>query len=117
MLAEGYIVDRIQQDINSEEHLVAYSGPAIEGNGLKWIDIHHGNASKGGALALLREELGASKMICFGDSDNDLSMFAIADESYAPANARDEVKTAATAVIGHHQTDGIAHFLRERFAL
>lgn len=117
MLAEGVIIDRVQSSINQQEHLIAYSGPAIEGEGLKWIDIHHSKASKGGALELLRRQLGVNKIICFGDSDNDLSMFAMADESYAPANARAEIKAAATAVIGHHDADGIAHFLRERFVL
>ena len=58
-----------------------------------------------------------SRVICFGDSDNDLSMFEVADESYAPANANDDIKLAATAVIGHHDDEGIARFLRERFSL
>jgi hydroxymethylpyrimidine pyrophosphatase-like HAD family hydrolase len=58
-----------------------------------------------------------TRVICFGDSDNDLSMFALADESYAPENAREEVRAAATAVIGHHDEDGIARFLRERYHL
>jgi hypothetical protein len=44
-------------------------------------------------------------------------MFDYADEAYAPANANDNVKSAATAVIGHHDEEGIARFLRERFAL
>jgi hydroxymethylpyrimidine pyrophosphatase-like HAD family hydrolase len=44
-------------------------------------------------------------------------MFELADESYAPQNARDSVKQSASAVIGHNHEDGIAHFLRERFAL
>ena len=65
----------------------------------------------------LRRELGFGRVICFGDSDNDLSMFANADEAYAPENAKAQVKAAATAVIGHHDADGIARFLRERFAL
>ena len=56
-------------------------------------------------------------MVCFGDQENDLSMFAAADESYAPENASDVVKEQATAVIGHHDEDGIARFLRDRFGL
>jgi hydroxymethylpyrimidine pyrophosphatase-like HAD family hydrolase len=44
-------------------------------------------------------------------------MFALANESYAPENAKAEVKKAATTVIGHNHKDGIAHFLRERFSL
>ncbi len=110
-------IDAIETLIENEPGLVAYAGIAHEGAALRWIDIHHSNASKGGAVDLLREQLGASRVLCFGDSDNDLSMFGRADEAYAPDNAKDAVKAAATAVIGHHDEDGIARFLRERFGL
>lgn len=107
----------VQHLVDSEEHLVCYTGDTKNRENLSWIDIHHSDASKGGAVQLLKESLGARRVVCFGDSDNDLSMFALADECYAPANAKDSVKAIATAVIGHHDEDGIAQFLRERFAL
>ena len=44
-------------------------------------------------------------------------MFKIADESYAPDNANAAIKAAATEVIGHHNEDGIAEFLKRRFNL
>jgi HAD superfamily hydrolase (TIGR01484 family) len=110
-------IESITQHVECEDHLVAYAGAALEGDGLLWVDIHHSAASKGGAVAQLKLDLGVSRVICFGDSDNDLSMFAVADESYAPSNAREVVRAAATAVIGHHDEDGISHFLRERFEL
>lgn len=116
-LGEPDAIDAIAGLIATEAQLVAYCGIAMEGAQYKWIDIHHRQASKGGAITLLREQLGVEKVVCFGDGDNDLSMFAIADESYAPANAATEVKLAATATIGHHNEDGIARFLRERFEL
>jgi hydroxymethylpyrimidine pyrophosphatase-like HAD family hydrolase len=92
-------------------------GTAIEDDDLCWVDIHHRSGTKGDAVNCLKSELGLSRVICFGDSDNDLSMFACADEAYAPANAKAEVRAAAHAVIGHHDEDGIARFLRERFSL
>lgn len=116
-LGEPRGIDAVQAMIADEPGLVAYAGTALEGSKLKWIDIHHIDASKGNAVDVLRNELGASRVLCFGDSDNDLSMFATADESYAPSNAKPEVLAAATAVIGHHDEDGIARFLRERFGL
>ena len=103
--------------VADEAHLVAYAGMALEGGALMWIDIHHVDGSKGGAVEVLKRELGVSRVLCFGDGDNDLSMFAVADEAYAPANAGVAVRAAATAVIGHHDEDGIARFLRERFSL
>jgi Cof subfamily protein (haloacid dehalogenase superfamily) len=103
--------------VEDEPHLVAYSGIAFEGEKWRWLDVHHSDASKGGAIESLKALLGVERVICFGDSDNDLSMFAAADESYAPANANERIKSAATAVIGHHDEEGIAHFLRKRFGL
>lgn len=111
------LIQQIARLIDDEEHLVAYAGDALEGEDLGWIDIHHSEASKGGAILQLKHDLGATRVICFGDSDNDLSMFAMADECYAPANAKPEVKAASTAIIGHHDENGIADFLRERFRL
>ena len=107
----------IARMVAGEPDLVAYVGVAMEGPTSSWIDIHHRDGSKGNAVDVLREELGATRVLCFGDSDNDLSMFATADEAYAPANAIDAVRAAATSVIGHHDEDGIARFLRERFDL
>ncbi|MDJ0918544.1 MAG: HAD hydrolase family protein, partial [Woeseiaceae bacterium] len=89
----------------------------LEGGDWRWIDIHHTDANKGGAVMSLKKQLGASRVVCFGDGTNDISMFEAADESYAPENAEPEVKEAATAIIGHHDEDGIATFLRERFKL
>jgi Cof subfamily protein (haloacid dehalogenase superfamily) len=107
----------IEESIQDEAHLVAYSGLAREGAEWHWLDVHHSDASKGGAIKTLKELLGLERVICFGDSDNDLSMFEAADEAYAPSNANDEIKSAATEIIGHHDEEGIARFLRERFEL
>ncbi len=56
-------------------------------------------------------------MIAFGDGDNDLSMFECASECYAPANADPMILNAADEIIGHHDEDGVARFLRKRFEL
>jgi Cof subfamily protein (haloacid dehalogenase superfamily) len=117
MIGFAETIKKIWLKLNANTNLIAYSGPAQEGNNFWWLDVHHRNANKGSAVTNLRKQLGASNVICFGDGDNDLSMFALADESYAPENAQSEVKKSASAVIGNNQQDGIAHFLRERFSL
>ncbi|MDP5131277.1 MAG: Cof-type HAD-IIB family hydrolase [Paraglaciecola sp.] len=117
MIGKADIISKMWQELNTHTNLIAYSGPALEGRGYRWMDVHHCLANKGSAVTNLKKQLGASNVICFGDGDNDLSMFALADESYAPENARDEVKQSASGVIGHNHKDGIAHFLRERFSL
>ena len=110
-------IQAVVRHVEDEAHLVAYSGLSWEGADWYWLDIHHSDASKGGAIETLKDLLGLERVICFGDSDNDLSMFEAADEGYAPENANDLIKSAATAVIGHHDEEGIARFLRKRFAL
>lgn len=117
MISTEHVIKDMWATLNSHDNLIAYTGPALEGDNFWWLDVHHRNANKGSAVTNLRQQLGASNVICFGDGDNDLSMFALADECYAPENAKDEVKQSATAVIGHNHKDGIAHFLRERFSL
>jgi Cof subfamily protein (haloacid dehalogenase superfamily) len=117
MIGTAEPIHQMWREFNAHKNLVAYSGAALEGNNYWWLDVHHRFANKGAAVTNLRKQLGASNVICFGDGDNDLSMFALADESYAPENAKLEVKNSASAVIGHNHKDGIAHFLRERFSL
>ena len=116
-IGDGAAIKAVLRSVNEEPNLVAYSGIALEGEPWRWLDVHHSDASKGGAIQTMKHLLGLERVICFGDNDNDLSMFEVADESYAPANANDSIKSAATAVIGHHDEEGIARFLRERFAL
>jgi Cof subfamily protein (haloacid dehalogenase superfamily) len=116
-IGDGKAIESVLRSVADEPHLVAYSGVALEGEQWRWLDVHHSDASKGGAIEAMKRMLGLERVICFGDSDNDLSMFEAADESYAPENANDRIKSAATAIIGHHDEEGIAHFLRERFAL
>ena len=116
-IGDPHAIEAVVNLVEDEAHLVAYSGIAREGAKWRWLDVHHCDASKGGAIETLKELLGLERVICFGDSDNDLSMFEAADESYAPSNAKESIKGAATAVIGHHDEEGIARFLRERFEL
>jgi Cof subfamily protein (haloacid dehalogenase superfamily) len=117
MIGAADTIHEMWLELNTHKNLIAYSGPALEGNEFRWMDVHHCLANKGSAVTNLKKQLGASNVICFGDSDNDLSMFKLADECYAPENAKEVIKKSANAVIGHNHKDGIAHFLRERFSL
>lgn len=89
------------EDIYEEDcyFLEAYSSEASKANGIKFLEryIEHDN------------------LVCFGDNLNDIPMFELADEAYATANAVDELKEMATAVIGSCDEDGVARFLEERF--
>ncbi|MGX9416589.1 HAD family hydrolase [Vibrio sp. WJH972] len=92
-----------------------FAGHDMYHQGGYWLDIHHSSGTKGDAAKIIQKQIGAKRMVCFGDSDNDISMFERADESYAMGQGLDELKAIATATIGSNKDDGIAHFLADRY--
>ena len=80
-----------------------------------WLEICPQNCTKAKSILKLKEQLGYEKLVVFGDSLNDISMFKIADEAYAVSNAMDELKKYATGVIGSNEEDAVVEFLKERF--
>lgn len=81
----------------------------------KWLEIMPIEASKSNAIKQLQTMLGCEKLIAFGDGINDIDMFQIADESYAVANAHEELKKHATAIISSNDEDGVAKWLEGNF--
>ena len=96
-------------DLQIEKYQDIYSGGA-----LWYLEVFNGTASKHNAVQFLREQYGFDRVIGFGDNLNDLSLFAACDECYAVANAKPEVKEAATAVIDSNIDDGVVRWLEER---
>ena len=78
-----------------------------------WIELCPKGCTKAKKILQMKDEYGFDRVIVFGDSLNDLPMFSIADESYAVSNALDEVKAAATKVIGSNNEDAVADFLKQ----
>lgn len=82
-----------------------------------WLEIMPKAASKANAVRQLKKILQCDRVTAFGDGKNDLDMFEIADEGYAVANAAEELKRAAAAVIGSNDEDGVARWLEEHVIL
>jgi Cof subfamily protein (haloacid dehalogenase superfamily) len=78
-----------------------------------WLEIMPYNATKAMGVKRLKEITGCDKVVCFGDAINDISMFTIADDSYAVANADLQLKQIASGIIGSNNEDGIALWLLE----
>lgn len=76
-----------------------------------YLEVCSAKASKKNALIKLKASFGFDRIISFGDNLNDLPMFEISDEAYAVANAKDEVKQKAHAVIDSNINNGVARFL------
>ena len=69
------------------------------------LEICPRGATKAQAILKIKERYHCDKIVVFGDSMNDISMFEIADESYAVANSCEELKKMATHVIGSNNED------------
>ena len=78
-----------------------------------WLEIMPAGTSKGAAATVLKERLGAEKLVAFGDALNDRELFRAADEAYAVENADEELKKVATAVIGYSEEDSVSKFIRD----
>lgn len=83
-------------------------------SGEYWLEIMEKSVSKANAVRELKKLMGIDYVIAFGDGINDLEMFQAADEAYAVANAVDELKAAATGIIGTNDEDSVAKWIREK---
>ncbi len=82
------------------------------------LEFLHPDVSKGSALRRVAEGLGVARedIVAFGDSHNDLAMFAYAGLAIAMANANAEVREGAGMVTASNEEDGVALAL-ERLGL
>ena len=76
-----------------------------------WCEIMPALATKANAIRKLKDLWDCTRVISFGDAVNDIPMFEMSDECYAVANAVDELKAAATGMIGSNEDDGVARWL------
>ncbi len=84
-----------------------------------FLEIMHADAHKGNALAQIAASLGIapSRIIAFGDAENDISMLTYAHIGVAMENADDQVKQAVQYRAPSHDDDGVARFLEHYLAL
>lgn len=84
-----------------------------------WYEAFSSTASKANAVLQLKSLIGADEIVSFGDNFNDMSMFNASDRCYAVGNAVEELKTAASGVLGTNDSLAVPVFLEsehfERF--
>jgi Cof subfamily protein (haloacid dehalogenase superfamily) len=88
-----------QQELYQEEYL---------------FEITNKQANKGNALLKLKDVFGIDKIISFGDSNSDISMFKASDECYIVKNGSNELKQYATGIIESNENNGVAKWLNEK---
>ncbi|MGM9802633.1 MAG: HAD-IIB family hydrolase [Muribaculaceae bacterium] len=75
------------------------------------LEVYSQGTSKATAIKVLAEQVGANRVVVFGDNRNDLPMMSVADVSVAVSNAFPEVKQAADVVIGPNTADSVAEWI------
>ncbi len=76
-----------------------------------YLEIFTAGTSKARAIRQLADEVGAERVVVFGDNHNDIAMMQAADHSVAVYNAFPEVKAAASEVIGPNTADSVARWI------
>lgn len=91
--------------------------PTVSGYGAIDLIIPHMNKGNGLRKLLERWHLSGNDLLAFGDNENDLSMFELAGESYAMANAPDHVQAAATHIAPSNNQQGVLLTLAQKLHL
>ena len=76
-----------------------------------YLEIFTAGTSKAAAIRELAHEVGAERVVVFGDNRNDIAMMQAADHSVAVDNAFPEVKAIASEVIGPNTADSVARWI------
>lgn len=78
-----------------------------------YLEIFTAGTSKARAIGQLARQVGAGRVVVFGDNRNDIAMMQAADYSVAVDNAFPEVKAAASEVIGPNSADSVARWIQK----
>lgn len=76
-----------------------------------YLEIFSAGTSKAAAIRDLARQLGAGRVVVFGDNRNDIAMMQAADFGVAVDNAFTEVKAVASEVIGPNTVDSVARWI------
>lgn len=79
------------------------------------MDVYAPKCSKATAIKDVATELGASRIVVFGDNLNDLPMMEVANLSVAVENALPAVKERADIIIGPNTLPSVAEFIRQDY--
>ncbi|MBD5230605.1 MAG: HAD-IIB family hydrolase [Bacteroidales bacterium] len=76
------------------------------------LEMFSPTANKAAAVEDIASQIGAGRIVAFGDNVNDIPLFRLADVGIAMGNAVDELKEIASEVIASNDTPAVADFIR-----
>ncbi len=101
------LADELRQCVNCS--VSSYVDIFGEDTGI--LEVFAPNVSKAEAVQSLAKEIGADKVVVFGDNLNDIPMMQVADVAVAVGNALPEVKAIAHEVIGANASNAVARYI------
>lgn len=101
------IKERIAQEMDGDHDLLMVA-PG-------WAEIMPKRINKGAAILeyASRRGIAPSEVLCFGDSDNDLTMIQSAGIGVAMENARNSLKIVADAITLTNDENGVAEYIAQ----
>jgi len=108
------VLDAIAQDLRAQVptcSVMVYHDIFDSSEG--YLEIFTAGTSKAAAIRQLARQVGAGRIVVFGDNRNDIAMMQAADHSVAVDNAFDEVKAIASEVIGPNTDDSVPRWIEQ----
>lgn len=100
-------VQLIKQDISRNIQVIT--------TGHQWFDIFYKDINKGTGMIFLQDYFHIDRKDCmaFGDQLNDYDLLKSCEESYAMANAHQDIKQIAKYITKSNEEDGVLTIIRE----
>lgn len=107
-------VSPVHELIKDSENLRAVFYHDIFGEEIALMEVFGPEASKANAVRILAREVGADRIVAYGDNVNDLPILEIADDAVAVENAVEDVKAVASRIIGPNTSDSVAKDIKKQ---
>ena len=75
------------------------------------LEIYAPGVSKAAAVKRMQAQVGAERLVVFGDNRNDIPMMQVATRSVAVENAFPEVKAIAHEIIPPNTANAVPHYI------
>lgn len=98
----------VYEAIRERDDLRAVFYHDIFGEEVALMEVFGPEASKANAVKILAREVGAGRIVAYGDNVNDLPILEVADDAVAVENAVESVKKVANRIIGTNLEDSVA---------
>ncbi len=108
-------VENAAADLRASTDCSVFCYPDIFNPAVANLEIFAPGVSKARAVTALKERIGASRVVVFGDNLNDLPMMEVADLAVAVGNAFPEVKARAHITIEPNITSSVPRFIARDF--